>query len=73
MDQNRSAGMSNDTAIVVRLPQELRDGLREQAEREDRSLTSLVRVAVRAYLEAVAPQGHASADLSSHRDGRAGR
>jgi len=40
MEQLRSAGSARDAVIVVRLPQELRDGLREQADREDRTLTS---------------------------------
>jgi len=73
MEQLRSAGSARDAVIVVRLPQELRDGLREQADREDRTLTSLIRVAARAYLEAVAARGEESRDLWSTGDGRADR
>lgn len=41
----------NDVALVVRLPHDLRDALKELAAAEDRSLASLVRVAARTYLE----------------------
>jgi hypothetical protein len=41
----------NDVAIVVRLPRELRDALKQQATAEDRSVASLLRVAVRTYLD----------------------
>jgi hypothetical protein len=42
---------TNDVAIVVRLPRDLRDALKQRAGLEDRSVASLLRVAVRAYLE----------------------
>ena len=41
---------TEDVAIVVRLPRDLRDALRHQAAHEDRSLASLIRVASRTYL-----------------------
>jgi plasmid stability protein len=41
----------NDVALVVRLPHDLRDALKERAAADDRSLASLVRVAARTYLE----------------------
>lgn len=43
--------ITNDVAVVIRLPHELRDALKQRAAAEDRSLASLMRVAVRAYLE----------------------
>jgi predicted DNA-binding protein len=36
--------------VVIRLPRELRDALKQRAETEDRSLASLMRVAVRTYI-----------------------
>lgn len=42
---------TNDVAIVVRLSRDLRDALKKQAASEDRSLASMLRVAVRAYLD----------------------
>ena len=44
-----------DVAIVVRLPLELRESLKERAAQEDRSVASLLRLAARRYL-AHAPQ-----------------
>jgi hypothetical protein len=41
----------NDVALVVRLPHDLRDALKERAAAEDRSLASLLRMAARTYLE----------------------
>lgn len=46
-----SSGPVNDVALVVRLPHDLRDALKERAAAEDRSLASLLRMAARAYLE----------------------
>lgn len=40
----------SDVAIVVQLPRDLRDALRDRAATEDRSVASLLRLAVRAYL-----------------------
>lgn len=42
---------TNDVALVVRLPHDLRDALKARAAAEDRSLASLLRVAARTYLE----------------------
>lgn len=42
----------NDVAIVVRLPHDLRNELKKRAAAEDRSVASLLRVAVRVYLDA---------------------
>lgn len=42
---------TNDVALVVRLPHDLRDALKARAAAEDRSLASLIRVAARTYLE----------------------
>ncbi|MCB0909338.1 MAG: Arc family DNA-binding protein [Nocardioidaceae bacterium] len=41
---------SDDVAVVVRLPRDLRDELKRQAAQEDRSVASLLRLAARAYL-----------------------
>lgn len=41
-----------DAAVVVRLPQALREALRARAEVEDRTVASLLRLAARAYLDA---------------------
>lgn len=46
-----SSSPTNDVALVVRLPQDLRDALKERAAVEDRSLASLVRMATRTYLQ----------------------
>ena len=40
-----------DVAIVVRLPHDLRDALKQRAAAEDRSVASLMRVAARTYLD----------------------
>lgn len=45
----------NDVAIVVRLPRDLRDALKERAAAEDRSVASLLRRAARSYLQAAEP------------------
>lgn len=50
----RSATAHNDVAIVVRLPHDLRDALKERAATEDRSVASLLRMAARTYLESEA-------------------
>ncbi|WP_158282881.1 DUF3987 domain-containing protein [Nocardioides silvaticus] len=47
---NDSSISINDVALVVRLPHDLRDALKERAAAEDRSVASLIRVAARAYL-----------------------
>jgi hypothetical protein len=39
------------TAVVVRLPQELREALLRRAATEDRTLASLLRLAAREYLD----------------------
>lgn len=39
------------TAVVVRLPQELREALMRRAAAEDRTLASLLRLAARDYLD----------------------
>jgi hypothetical protein len=49
--QNASPETSLDAAVVVRLPGALREALRQQAAREDRTLASLLRVAARSYLD----------------------
>lgn len=41
----------NDVAIVVRLPQGLRDAVKVRAEQEDRSVASLLRRAARQYID----------------------
>ncbi len=71
MEQKRSPGIGQDAVIVVRLPQELRDGLREQAVREDRTVASLIRVAARAYLQAAALRSGPPADVRNRQSGRA--
>lgn len=43
---------TNDVVIVVRLPHDLREELKKRAAAEDRSMASLLRVAVRIYLDA---------------------
>ena len=40
----------NEVAVVVRLPRDLRDALKERAATEDRSVASLLRRAARTYL-----------------------
>jgi len=40
-----------DIAVLIRLPHELREALRERAESEDRSVASIMRQAARSYLE----------------------
>ena len=42
---------TNDVAIVVRLPQELREALKARAAAEDRSVASVMRLAARQYVE----------------------
>ena len=39
-----------EVAVLVRLPQDLRDALRARADLEDRSVASLMRLAARQYL-----------------------
>lgn len=51
-----SPSPTNDVALVIRLPEDLRGALKERAAEEDRSLASLVRIAVRTYLESGARQ-----------------
>lgn len=41
---------ADDVALVVRLPRDLRDALKDRARAEDRSVASLLRVAARMYL-----------------------
>lgn len=47
---------NNDVALVVRLPLDLRNALRERAAAEDRSVASLMRIAARTYLDSEAVQ-----------------
>jgi hypothetical protein len=42
---------TNDVAIVVRLPRDLREALKERAAAEDRSVASVMRLAARQYVE----------------------
>ena len=42
---------TEDVALVVRLPRDLRDALRQRAAVEDRSIASLMRLAARNYLD----------------------
>jgi plasmid stability protein len=42
---------TNDVAVVIRLPRDLRDALKRRAASEDRSVASLLRMAVRAYVQ----------------------
>ena len=42
---------TNDVAIVVRLPQDLREALKARAAAEDRSMASVMRLAARQYVE----------------------
>ena len=44
----------NDVIVVVRLPKDLRDAIKACADREDRSVASLMRVAAREYLDRAA-------------------
>jgi predicted transcriptional regulator len=48
---------ANDVAVVVRLPQDLREALRRRATEEDRSVASLLRRAARDYLDRPEDQG----------------
>lgn len=48
--QNQTNSITSDVAIVVRLPQELREDLKARAAAEDRSVASLLRLAARQYL-----------------------
>ena len=41
----------NEVAVVVRLPRDLRDALKDRAAAEDRSVASLLRMAARAYVQ----------------------
>jgi plasmid stability protein len=49
-----STSSTNDVALVVRLPHDLREALKERAAAEDRSVASLLRVAARTYLDSEA-------------------
>lgn len=51
MDQPRSQDTPMESVVVVRLTRDLRAALRTQAEMEDRSVASLLRVCARAYLD----------------------
>lgn len=51
MDQPRSQDTPMDSVVVVRLTRELRAALRAQADDEDRTVASLLRVCARAYLD----------------------
>ena len=42
---------TDDVAVVIRLPRDFRDALKQRAAIEDRSVASLLRVAARAYLQ----------------------
>lgn len=53
--QTRTAA-STETKAVVRMPDELLEAARQQAAREDRNLSQLIRVAVRRYLEEESPR-----------------
>ncbi len=44
----------NGVIVVVRLPKDLRDAIKACADREDRSVASLMRVAAREYLDRAA-------------------
>ena len=46
-----SPAPANDVAIVVRLPQDLREALKARAAAEDRSVASVMRWAARQYVE----------------------
>jgi predicted DNA-binding protein len=46
-----SPAPANDVAIVVRLPQDLREALKACAAAEDRSVASIMRLAARQYVE----------------------
>lgn len=41
---------TNDVAMVVRLPRDLREALKERAAAEDRSVASVMRLAARQYV-----------------------
>ena len=41
----------NDFAVVVRLPQDLREAIKARADQEDRSVASLLRLAAREYVD----------------------
>lgn len=49
----------NTTAVVVRLPRDLRTALKLRADEEDRSLASLLRRAAKTYLASAAQDGSA--------------
>ncbi|GAA5117284.1 hypothetical protein GCM10023339_27810 [Alloalcanivorax gelatiniphagus] len=48
---NDSYTSTNDVALVVRLPHDLRDALKARAAAEDRSVASVMRLAARQYVE----------------------
>lgn len=52
MDQPRSQDTPMDSVVVVRLTRDLRAALRTQADAEDRTVASLLRVCARVYLDA---------------------
>lgn len=43
--------LTSDIAVLVRLPQDLREALHERARREDRTVASLIRQAAWYYLD----------------------
>lgn len=45
--------MSNDARLEIRLPSEMLRNLELRAEEEDRSISSLVRLAVHSYFQAI--------------------
>ena len=50
-ERGRPVDHPNDSAITVRMPRELYDALKVQADAEERSLGQLVRRAAREYIE----------------------
>jgi len=48
---NTEPPTTNDVAVVIRLPYDLREALKGRAASEDRSVASLLRRAARAYLQ----------------------
>lgn len=49
--------MADDRSLTLRLPSDLWEALRDRAAAEDRSVSSLLRVAARRYLATPLPEG----------------
>lgn len=56
---------NSSTHIIVRVSPDLRDRLKAQAEREERGLSAMVRLAAKKYLEAAEPRYLASPNVNT--------